>query len=397
MDSILHSDRAQTAELSPAEMQRYARHLAIPDVGVEGQRRLKSSRVLCIGAGGLGSPASLYLAAAGVGTLGIVDFDKVDASNLQRQILHGTDDVGRPKIDSAIESLGRINPEVKIERYETAFTADNAIEIADSYDLILDGTDNFATRYLSNDVAALLKKPNVYGSIFRFEGQCSVFAPHLGGPCYRCLFPEPPAPGMVPNCAEGGVLGVLPGIIGSLQCLEAIKLLLGIGDPLLGRLVHFDALRFRFREFKLRRDPECPLCGDQPTITELIDYEEFCGLKPSADDSNAEPDIPTMSVEELQNRLEKSSEIAFTLLDVREPSELEICKLGNSVNIPLGELADRIGELDLAAEIVVHCKLGGRSAKAVEILLANDFKNVTNVAGGIDAWGERIDPEILRY
>jgi adenylyltransferase/sulfurtransferase len=397
MDSILDSSRAQAAELSPLEMQRYARHLAIPDVGVEGQRRLKSSRVLCIGAGGLGSPATLYLAAAGVGSIGIVDFDKVDASNLQRQILHGTDDVGRPKIDSAVETLGNINPEVKVERYETAFTADNAIEIAESYDLILDGTDNFATRYLSNDVAALLKKPNVYGSIFRFEGQCSVFAPHLGGPCYRCLFPEPPAPGMVPNCAEGGVLGVLPGIVGSLQCLEAIKLLIGIGDPLIGRLVHFDALRFRFREFKLRRDPECPLCGENPTITELIDYEEFCGVNNAAGDDAEEPDIPTMTVEDLHKRLENFDQIPFTLLDVREPSELEICKLTGSVNIPLGELADRLSQLDPTSEIIVHCKLGGRSASAVELLLANDFKNVTNVAGGIDAWAERIDTGILRY
>lgn len=397
MHSILDNSRVRSAELSPAEMQRYARHLAIPDVGVEGQRHLKSARVLCIGAGGLGSPASLYLAAAGVGTLGLVDFDKVDASNLQRQILHGTDDIGRPKLDSAADALTRINPEVRIEKYQTAFTAENAIEIAESYDLILDGSDNFATRYLSNDVAVLLKKPNVYGSIFRFEGQCSVFAPHLGGPCYRCLFPEPPEPGMVPNCAEGGVLGVLPGIVGSLQCLEAIKLLLGIGDPLLGRLVHFDALRFRFREFKLRRDPECPLCGENPSITELIDYEEFCGMKSSDPSEAREPDIPTISVEDLQARLAAAADRPFTLLDVREPAELEICRLDSSVNIPLGELPERLDELDRSSEILVHCKLGGRSAKAVELLLDKGFKNVTNVAGGIDAWAERIDPIMLRY
>jgi len=391
MDSILDPSRLEAVELSTKERLRYARHISIPDVGQEGQLRLKSSRVLCIGTGGLGSPAALYLAAAGVGTLGLVDFDSVDATNLQRQILHGTDDIGRPKIDSAIDSLGQINPEVSIERYDTAFTSENAVQIAESYDLILDGTDNFATRYLSNDVAALLKIPNVYGSIFRFEGQCSVFAPHLGGPCYRCLFPEPPEPGMVPNCAEGGVLGVLPGIIGSLQCLEAIKLLLGLGDPLIGRLVHFDTLRFRLREFKLRRDPECPLCGENPTITELIDYEEFCGMNQAKDQN----ELPTVSVEELRDRM--SDRTPFTLLDVREPSEVELCQLRESVNIPLGELPERTGEFEKDSEILVHCKLGGRSADAVKLLIDNGFTNVKNVEGGIDAWSQRIDSAVPRY
>ncbi len=391
MDSILDPSRLEAVELSTEEQLRYARHISIPDVGKAGQLRLKSARVLCIGTGGLGSPAALYLTAAGVGTLGLVDFDIVDATNLQRQILHGTDDIGRPKIDSAIDTLSQINPEVSIERYDTAFTSDNAMQIAESYDLILDGTDNFATRYLSNDVAALLKIPNVYGSIFRFEGQCSVFAPHLGGPCYRCLFPEPPEPGMVPNCAEGGVLGVLPGIIGSLQCLEAIKLLLGIGDPLIGRLVHFDTLRFRLREFKLRRDPECPLCGENPTITELIDYEEFCGMNKS----KAEDEIPTVTVEALRDRMSDST--PFTLLDVREPSEVELCQLDRSVNVPLGELPDRTDELDRDSEILVHCKLGGRSANAVKLLIDKGFTNVKNVEGGIDAWSQRIDSTVPRY
>ena len=391
MDSILDPSRLEAVELTPEEQLRYARHISIPDVGKEGQLRLKSSRVLCIGTGGLGSPAALYLAAAGVGTLGLVDFDTVDATNLQRQILHGTDDIGRPKLDSAIDTLSQINPGVGIERHDTAFTSENAMQIAGSYDLILDGTDNFATRYLSNDVAALLKIPNVYGSIFRFEGQCSVFAPHLGGPCYRCLFPEPPEPGMVPNCAEGGVLGVLPGIIGSLQCLEAIKLLLGIGDPLIGRLIHFDTLRFRMREFKLRRDPECPLCGENPSITELIDYEEFCGMN----QPNDQKTIPTISVEDLRKRM--SDPAPFTLLDVREPSEVELCQLDGSVNVPLGELPDRTDEFDTGSEILVHCKLGGRSANAVELLIDKGFTNVKNVEGGIDAWSQRIDSAVPRY
>lgn len=391
MNSILDPSRLDAVELSTQEQLRYARHISIPDVGKVGQLRLKSARVLCIGTGGLGSPAALYLTAAGVGTLGLVDFDTVDATNLHRQILHGTDDIGRSKIDSAIDTLSQINPEVSIERYDTALTSENAMQIAESYDLILDGTDNFATRYLSNDVAALLKIPNVYGSIFRFEGQCSVFAPHLGGPCYRCLFPEPPEPGMVPNCAEGGVLGVLPGIIGSLQCLEAIKLLLGIGDPLIGRLVHFDTLRFRMREFKLRRDPECPLCGENPTVTELIDYEEFCGMNQA---SNQE-DVPTITVEDLRDRFSDNTPV--TLLDVREPSEVELCQLDEAINVPLGELPERSDEFDKDSEILIHCKLGGRSADAVKLLIGKGFTNVKNVAGGIDAWSQRIDSSVPRY
>lgn len=388
MDSLISGQRYDGMELSTLERQRYARHLSIPDVGVEGQRRLKASRVLCIGAGGLGSPVTMYLAAAGIGEIGIVDFDRVDYSNLQRQLLHDTADVGKLKVDSAIERLSAINPEVKLNRFETRLSAENAEEIAAPYDVIIDGTDNFQTRYLSNDLAVLTRKPNVYGSIFRFEGQVSVFAPHLGGPCYRCLFPTPPEPGQVPSCAEGGVLGVLPGIIGALQANEAIKLILGIGEPLIGRLVHFDALAFRFHEIKLRRDPQCAVCGESPTITSLHEITFACEMNPS-------PTLPEIDVHQLKARMEQGK--PFVLLDVREPFEIEIARLPGSTVIPLGELSDRLGELDPGAETIIHCKAGGRSAKALRLLLDAGFKNARHVQGGINAWSQEIDPAVPLY
>ncbi|MFV1996247.1 MAG: molybdopterin-synthase adenylyltransferase MoeB, partial [Verrucomicrobiales bacterium] len=389
------ANQPTNAELSPAELQRYARHLTLPEVGLEGQQKLKAASVLCIGAGGLGSPATMYLAAAGVGRIGLVDADTVEASNLQRQILHGESDTGRSKLESAANSLREINPHLELECFETTFRSENAIEIARNFDIILDGTDNFPTRYLSNDVSVFLGKPNIYGSIFRFEGQCSVFAPHLGGPCYRCMFPEPPEPGAVPSCAEGGVLGVLPGIVGSLQALEAIKLILEAGKSLVGRLVHFDALAFRFREFKLRADPACPVCGENPSITEPIDYQAFCGI-PSANAVAAADggDVPLVPVTELAARLRaEPSARSFTLLDVREPFEGKICAIDGATLIPLGELGDRLGELDPSAEIIVFCKAGFRSEKAARLLLGKGFSNISHVPGGITAWAQEIEPE----
>lgn len=388
MDSIIPHQRFTSNELSTEEKQRYARHLTIPDVGVEGQKKLKAARVLCIGAGGLGSPVTMYLAAAGIGEIGLVDDDEVEFSNLQRQLLYGTEDVGKPKVESAVDRLTSINPEVHIRPIVSRFTAKNAEKLAAPYDLIIDGTDNFPTRYLSNDLAVLTKKPNVYGSIFRFEGQVSVFAPHLGGPCYRCLFPTPPEPGQVPSCAEGGVLGVLPGIVGCLQANEAIKLILGLGEPLVGRLVHFDALAFRFREIKLRRDPECAICGENPTITELEEIRFACDL----------PETETMKeidVHQLKQRMESSD--PFVLLDVREPAEIEVASLPGSVKIPLGELSGRLDELDRQAEIIVHCKAGGRSAQALAILNEAGFTNASHVAGGINAWSTEIDSDVPLY
>ena len=395
MDSIIPEDRLEAVSLSSSERGRYARHLTIPDVGLEGQRRLKAARVLCVGAGGLGSPVAMYLAAAGIGRIGIVDFDEVDFTNLQRQILHGTSDVGRPKLDSAGDTLREINPEVQLDFYRERFTSETARRIAEPYDLIIDGTDNFQTRYLSNDLAVLTGKPNVYGSIFRFEGQVSVFAPKLGGPCYRCLFPEPPEPGMVPSCAEGGVIGVLPGIVGCLQANEAIKLILGLGDSLAGRLVHFDALRFRFREFHLRRDPQCPVCGENPTVTELIDYDAFCGVG-RGETSTSETMLPEITVHDLKARMEDEAD-QFVLVDVREPNEAEICRLPDAILIPLGELADRLHELDRDSDIVIHCKGGVRSAKALELLLDNGFEKASHVAGGITAWSKEVDPSVPTY
>ena len=395
MKSIIDPGRLDKIEFSNDEIARYSRHLIMPEVTLEGQKRLKAASILCIGTGGLGSPIALYLAAAGIGRMGLVDGDVVDFSNLQRQILHGTKDVGRKKLNSARDRIREINPNVQLDLYDTFFTSANAEELVGDYDIVVDGTDNFPTRYLSNDICVFLKKPNVYGSIFRFEGQCSVFAPHLGGPCYRCMFPEPPPPGMVPSCAEGGVLGVLPGIIGVLQAIEAIKLLVGIGEPLIGRLVAFDALKLKFREFKLRRDPKCPVCGENPTITELIDYEHFCGIPQAAAAEAAETPIPVMTVLELKQKLDNGDK--FLLLDVREPFEWDICHLDRAKLIPLGQLPSRMSELDSADDIVIHCKSGGRSAKAVRLLQEAGFSKLHNVEGGITAWAEQVDPTVPKY
>ena len=393
--SIIDPSRLDKIEFSNDEIARYSRHLIMPEVTLEGQKRLKAASVLCIGAGGLGSPIALYLGAAGIGRMGLVDGDVVDFSNLQRQILHGTKDVGRKKLNSARDRIRDLNPNVQIDLHDTLFTSANAEELVQDYDIVIDGTDNFPTRYLSNDICVFLKKPNVYGSIFRFDGQCTVFAPHLGGPCYRCMFPEPPPPGMVPSCAEGGVLGVLPGIIGVMQAIEAIKLIIGIGEPLIGRLVHFDALNLKFREFKLRRDPKCPVCGEHPTITELIDYDQFCGIPQAAAAEAAETPIPTMTVRELKQKLDNGDK--FLLLDVREPFEWDICRIDRAQLIPLGQLPSRMSELDSADEIVIHCKSGGRSAKAVRLLQEAGFSKLHNVEGGITAWAEEVDPTVPKY
>ncbi len=379
--------------LSNEEVQRYSRHLIMPEVGVDGQQKLKAARVLCIGAGGLGSPVAMYLAAAGVGTLGMVDFDVVDFSNLQRQIIHGTPDVGRLKLDSAKDRLHAINPTVQIECYHTALSSQNALTVLEPYDIVVDGTDNFPTRYLVNDACVLLGKPNVYGSIFRFEGQASVFATK-DGPCYRCLYPEPPPPGLVPSCAEGGVLGVLPGIVGTIQATEAIKLIIGVGEPLIGRFLIFDALRMRFRELKLRRDPECPVCGDRPTVRELIDYEQFCGVAPAVQTS-APATVEETTVEELKRRFDAGDDTF--LLDVREPQEYQICTIPGSTLIPLGDLSRRLSELEGRRNIVVHCKSGVRSAKAVKLLREAGFGDAVNLQGGILAWIDRIDPSLPKY
>ncbi len=376
------------SDLSTAELQRYARHLAIPEFGIEAQRKLKAARVLCIGAGGLGSPITMYLAAAGVGTLGLVDADVVEVSNLQRQLLFGQSDLGRPKLEAARDRLLGINPHLTLHLHPERFTAANAMQLAADYDVIIDGTDNFPTRYLSNDVAVWQKKPNVYGSILRFEGQVGVFAPHLGAPCYRCMSPQPPAPGLVPSCAEGGVLGVLPGLIGTMQALEAIKLITGIGEPLLGKLLHVDTLGMRFRSFTLRRDPECPVCGEKPTITSPIDYEGFCGIKPT-------PKVNTISVTEL-HALRQSGTPHF-LLDVREPDEYATARIEGSVLIPLAQVTARAGELPRDLPLYVHCKLGGRSAKAVAALEELGFTNAVNVTGGITAWSDEVDAAVPRY
>jgi molybdopterin/thiamine biosynthesis adenylyltransferase/rhodanese-related sulfurtransferase len=377
--------------LDADETLRYSRHLIIPDIGVTGQRRLKNARVLLIGAGGLGSPAALYLAAAGVGTLGLVDFDVVDVTNLQRQILHGTKDVGRSKLASATDRVHDVNPHVRVEGFETRLTSENALEILSDYDVIVDGTDNFATRYLTNDACVLLGKPNVYGSIFRFEGQASVFAT-ADGPCYRCLFPEPPPPGLVPSCAEGGVLGVLPGLVGTIQATETIKLLLGIGEPLVGRLLLIDALATRFHTVRLRRDPACPACGTRE-IRELIDYDEFCGVRGVA--APEDEAVPEIAPAELAERLRRDDDI--DLIDVREPHEWEIARIPGARLIPLAAVPDAIGVLDPAREIVVHCKGGVRSAKAVRQLRAAGFTRVWNLAGGITRWSQDVDPSTPRY
>lgn len=394
MKSIIDPAKVEQANLSHEEVRRYSRHLIMPEVTLEGQKRLKSSSVLLIGSGGLGSPLGLYLAAAGVGRIGLVDFDVVDESNLQRQILHGTKDVGRPKVQSASDRIRDVNPNVELEIHETQFAAANAMKIASPYDIVIDGTDNFPTRYLANDVSVLLKKPNVYGSIFRFEGQASVFAPHLGGPCYRCLYPEPPPPGSVPSCAEGGVLGVLPGVIGVIQAIEAVKLIIGQGESLIGRLLLFDALQMKFRELRLRRNPNCPICGDHPSIHELIDYEQFCGIVRGGE-APAVATVEEISVRELKQRLDRKE--SFVLLDVREPSEFDICRIPGSKLIPLGDLGKRVSELSKESEIVIHCKSGGRSRKAVEFLQQAGFRRLKNVAGGITAWADEVDPSVPKY
>ena len=386
--SIIEDERSNAMQLSSAELQRYSRHLMMPEVTPDGQRRLKAARVLCIGAGGLGSPAAVYLAAAGMGTIGIVDFDDVDLSNLQRQILHGTKDIGRDKLESARDRLHDINPEIDVQLHKCRFSSENAPQLVSRYDVIVDGSDNFPTRYLSNDVCVFARKPNVYGSVFRFEGQTTVFAPHLGGPCYRCLFPEPPPPDSVPNCAQAGVLGVLPGIIGMLQAIETIKMIVGVGESLVGRLLHFDALKARFRELNLRRDPECPVCGENPTIFSPIDYEQFCGAR----DEEA---IPTMSAHELKQKMDARE--PFELIDVRETFEYEIARIDGARLIPLGEIAERADELPRDRPIVVHCHSGRRSAEAVRLLQQRGFGNIYNLEGGIDGWSDQIDPGVPKY
>jgi adenylyltransferase/sulfurtransferase len=387
-------DRPETSalpELSQAEIRHYSRHLIMPEVGTTGQRKLKAARVLTIGAGGLGSPLGLYLAAAGVGTLGLVDFDVVDESNLHRQVLFGRSSVGRPKIQAAAERLRDLNPHITIVPHETRLDSTNALDLFKDYDVIVDGTDNFPTRYLVNDACVLLGKPNVYGSIFRFEGQVSIFW-GAKGPCYRCLFPEPPPPGLVPSCAEGGVLGVLPGIIGSLQANEVIKLIVGAGDPLIGRLVLFDALKMRFRELKLHKDPRCPICSENPTQRELIDYQQFCGIGPERETMEEGFDI---TVGELKRRIDEGR--PQTILDVRNPQEWEIARIPGAVLIPLHELQDRLGELDPAASLVVHCHHGPRSTRAVHFLRQMGFSRAVNLAGGIDAWSLEVDPSVPQY
>jgi molybdopterin/thiamine biosynthesis adenylyltransferase/rhodanese-related sulfurtransferase/molybdopterin converting factor small subunit len=379
-----------TTKLTPEQMKRYSRHLILPDVGLEGQRKLLASKVLVVGAGGLGSPLALYLAAAGVGTIGLVDFDVVDPSNLQRQILYGTSDVGRPKLEAAERRLRDLNPDVTVVRHEVRLTSQNALDIVAKYDVVVDGTDNFPTRYLVNDACVLLKRPNVYGSIYRFEGQVSVFDARRG-PCYRCLYPEPPPPGLVPSCAEGGVMGLLPGLVGTLQGIETLKILLGKGDPLIGRLLLVDALGTSFRELKVRKNPDCPLCGPQPTQKTLIDYEQFCGLGPaSAPDPTAE-----ISARELKTWIEEGKPL--TLLDVREPMEWELGHLPGARHIPRAVIPERLGELSTAEDIVVYCKMGGRSAETVRFLRSLGYSRVKSLRGGLDAWSQEVDPTFPTY
>ncbi len=379
-------------ELSQPEFARYSRHVIMPEVGLDGQKKLKAAKVLIIGTGGLGSPLALYLAAAGVGTIGLVDFDTVDVSNLQRQIIHGTQDVGRSKCQSAADTLRDINPHVEVVLHEERFTSKNAIAIVEPYDVVIDGTDNFPTRYLTNDVCVLLNKPNVYGSIFRFDGQATVFHPALG-PCYRCLYPEPPPPGEVPSCAEGGVLGILPGVIGCIQATETIKLLLGIGEPLIGRLLHYDALNMTFKTFKIRRDPKWAIGAPHPTITGLIDYEQFCGVRGGP--TTAQPTGSEITAEQLKQRIDAGENLF--VLDVRNPNEFQICRIPGTVLVPLPELPNRFAEVPKDRQVIVHCKSGMRSAKAIEFLKSQGFTNLANLSGGILAWAEKVDPGMPRY
>jgi adenylyltransferase/sulfurtransferase len=381
-------------ELTIDDLQRYSRHLLLPEVGEEGQRRLKAARVLCVGTGGLGSPLALYLAAAGIGTLGLVDFDVVDSSNLQRQIIHSTADIGRKKLDSAEEKLKALNPALNVVKHETRLSSANALDILKDYDVVADGTDNFPTRYLVNDACVLLGKPNAYGSIFRFEGQASVFAAE-NGPCYRCLYPEPPPPGLVPSCAEGGVLGILPGLVGVIQATEVIKLILGKGEPLVGRLLLVDSLNMRFRELKLRKNPECPVCGTHPTVTKLIDYEQFCGIAPAVKEGQAmENGVPQITVQELKRRMDAGEDVF--VLDVREPFEYQIANIGGKL-IPQNDVPQRLAEIDRDREIVVQCKSGRRSQRIAEFLKQAGYPNVSNLAGGILAWSDQIDPKVPKY
>jgi molybdopterin/thiamine biosynthesis adenylyltransferase/rhodanese-related sulfurtransferase/molybdopterin converting factor small subunit len=381
-------------KLDQQQVQRYSRHLILPEVGMEGQRKLRRARVLVIGAGGLGSPTLSYLAAAGVGTIGIVDFDTVDLTNLQRQIIYTTGDVGRPKLQAAAERIRSMNPDVDVKTHEARLSSENALEILRGYDVVVDGTDNFPTRYLVNDACVMLGIPNVYGSIFRFDGQASVFC-RPDGPCYRCVYPNPPPPGLVPSCAEGGVLGVLPGIIGAIQATEAVKLILGKGETLAGRLLVLDAMKMRFRELKLRKNPDCPVCGAHPTVTHLIDYEQFCGIRGEEMEAKSLGDEWEIRPAALQERLRRGDEIV--VLDVRNPEEAEISRIAGSILIPLGELPERVAELNTADQIVVHCRMGGRSAKAVEFLRSVGFRKVKNLVGGINAWAEEVDPAMAKY
>ncbi|HEY1904343.1 MAG TPA: molybdopterin-synthase adenylyltransferase MoeB [Terracidiphilus sp.] len=392
------TESAALPELSTDDLSRYSRHLILPEVGMEGQRRIKAARVLCVGTGGLGAPLAFYLAAAGIGTLGLVDFDVVDSSNLQRQIIHSTKDIGRKKVDSAEEKLTALNPAIRIVKHDTMLSSANALDILKDYDIVADGTDNFPTRYLVNDACVLLGKPNVYGSIFRFEGQASVFATEAG-PCYRCLYPEPPPPGLVPSCAEGGVLGILPGLVGVIQATEVIKLILGTGDSLAGRLLLVDALNMRFRELKLRKNPECPVCGQNPTVTELIDYEHFCGIVPETPPATSEGKIvrngiPQLTVKELKQHRDAGEDIF--LLDVREPYEAQIAQIGGTL-IPQNDVANRLAEIPRDREIIVHCRSGARSQRIAEFLKQSGYPQVVNLAGGILAWSDEIDPKVQKY
>ena len=388
------TDNHALPELTTDELSRYSRHLILPEVGMEGQQKLKAARVLCVGTGGLGSPLALYLTAAGIGTLGLVDFDVVDASNLQRQIIHSTRDIGRKKLDSAEEKLIALNPAINIVKHETMLSSANALDILKDYDIVADGTDNFPTRYLVNDACVMLGKPNAYGSIFRFEGQASVFATK-DGPCYRCLYPEPPPPGLVPSCAEGGVLGILPGLVGVIQATEVIKLILGKGESLAGRLLLVDALNMRFRELKLRKNPECPVCGVNPTVTKLIDYQQFCGIVPESKEEKAMKNgIPQMTVKELKRRIDAGEDLF--ILDVREPFEYQIAQIGGKL-IPLNDVPQRLNEIPREREIIVQCKSGGRSQRAAELLKQQGYPTVVNLAGGILAWSDEIDPAVQKY
>ena len=381
-------------ELTTDDLSRYSRHIILPEVGMEGQRKLKAAKVLCVGTGGLGSPLAFYLAAAGIGTLGLVDFDVVDASNLQRQIIHSTKDIGRKKLDSAEEKLKALNPALNVVKHETMLSSANALGILKDYDIVADGTDNFPTRYLVNDACVLLGKPNVYGSIFRFEGQASIFATEAG-PCYRCLYPEPPPPGLVPSCAEGGVLGILPGLVGVIQATEAIKLILGKGDSLVGRLLLVDALGMRFRELRLRKNPECPVCGEHPTVTQLIDYQQFCGIHPETKEEKAlKNGIPQLSVKELKQRMDAGEDVF--ILDVREPYEYQIANIGGTL-IPQNDVPQRLAEIDREREVVVQCRSGARSQRIAEFLKQAGYPRVVNLAGGILAWSDEIDPSVRKY